>query len=499
MAEESTAYRAVDKDTSLPRLKLGEVGFTGLRVRNKQIIEETNRIFQFPQFCNLVHEMRLSPPVATALNAYKNTMNRSEVDVVVDADADDILKERAEFIKECLHDMQDSWQSTMSSFTPYLEYGFGVHEIVLRRRLKRNGSKYNDGLVGLAKIAPRHQDTIVGWVFDESGNNLLGVQQSLKSLQNPARYLNRTDENGRITIPRDKFILITADATKNNPEGNSILKPIYLAYKHLSLLQDQQLLGVAKDIQGILKIAIPPRYLSPDADSGEKAVADSFKTIIDNYNNGTQAGLLVPQMLDPETKQPLFSYDLLESKGVAKFDIEKIINRLQQDILTALSCDAIKMDAAKAGSFSLQDGTTNMFTLAIAHRLSEIADALNTQLVRTLFEMNGWDTSSLPRIVFKDISSASRDEFSSFVQRVFSVGGIEIDRDVMNKIREVGGFPLKDDDAPIDYDNLSTTLAGKSSSAAEGLQVGVGNVNGGTSTSTVSSGDTTVTNTENKP
>jgi hypothetical protein len=55
---------------------------------------------------------------------------------------------------------------------------------VLRRRLKKNGSKFNDGLVGIKKLAPRSQETIRGWVFSDDGADLIKVEQSLQQLEN---------------------------------------------------------------------------------------------------------------------------------------------------------------------------------------------------------------------------------------------------------------------------------------------------------------------------
>src|SRR5690606_19406147 len=156
---------------------------------------------------------------------------------------------------------------------PYLEYGFAVNEIVLRRRLFKNGAKYNDGLVGLRKLAPRSQDTISGWIFDGPGNNRTHIEQDTKYLSNSGSYAGQADATGKIKLPIEKVLLFSASKTKNNPEGNSLYKNIYLAHKQLTLLQEQQLLSVAKDVQGILKIEIPPQYLDPNADPDMKAVA----------------------------------------------------------------------------------------------------------------------------------------------------------------------------------------------------------------------------------
>jgi hypothetical protein len=332
-------------------------------------------------------------------------------------------------------------------------------------------------------------------VFSEDGADLLKVEQSLTNIENAYRFQNRINVNGRLEIDREKFLLFSASATKGNPEGNSIYKNIYLAFKQLSLLQNQELVGIAKDVQGILKIAIPPRYLDPNASPEDKAAVAAFQTIIDNYNAGTQRGLLVPNMIDPESKLPLFTYDLMESKGGAKYDTESVIRRLQGDILSALSVDILKLGAEGSGSFSLAESKSSVLALAIDYRLREIAEVLNSHLMRTLYEMNGWDTSKMAKFVYSDIEEVSLEEFSKAVQRVFSTSAIEVDRSVLNRVRKVLGVPEKPDDEPVDKENLPSALAGNSSKSGAGMEVGT--TGNGTAKNPQGGKDTSTANADN--
>lgn len=493
----SAAALAQDQDTVIPRLALGEQGVLGLKTSNKRILEESQKAFRYPEFIKTVNEMRNNPTVGAAMNVYRMMISRVKWDVEAPKGADEKAVGRAELVRTMMHDMEHSWGSFIESVIPYLEYGFGVNEIVMRRRLKRNGSKFNDGLVGLKKLAPRSQDTICGWVFSEDGADLIKVEQSLLNIENAYRFQKRTNENGRLEIPREKFLLFSASSTKGNPEGNSIYKAIYLAFKRLELLQDQELIGIAKDVQGILKIAIPPRYLSPDASTEDKAAVNAFKQIIDNYNAGTQRGLLVPHMIDEASKLPLFTYDLMESKGSAKYDTEAVIRRLQGDILSALSVDVLKLGSEGTGSFSLAESKNSILALAIDYRLREIAEVLNSHLMRTLFEINGWSTDNLPRFVFSDIEEISVEELSKAVQRVFSTSAVEIDRPVMNMIREkILGVPGLPDDEPVDYEKLPATVAGNASAAGKGMAIGT--TGDGTATDGANGKDRSSSNADNK-
>jgi len=496
-AEGAVAALSPDEGLTIPRITLAEQGFVGLKVHNKKVLEETQSAFRYPAFISTVAEMRNNPTVGAAMNVYRMMMSRVQWDVEDPVGATEVDKARTAAIRTMMHDMEgQSWSTFIESVIPYLEYGFGVHEKVLRRRLKRNGSKYNDGLVGIRKIAPRSQDTITGWLFSEDGADLLGIEQDINTLQNAYKFANKKNSNGKIEIDRDKFLLFSASASKGNPEGSSIYKNIYLAFKQLSLLQDQELLGIAKDIQGILKIAIPPRYLDPSASPEDKAAVAAFQAIIDNYNAGTQRGLLVPNMHDPESKLPLFTYDLMESKGGAKYDTESIIRRLQGDILSALSVDILKLGADGTGSFSLAESKSSVLAIAIDYRLREIAEVLNHDLMRTLYEVNGWEVVNMPKFVYADIEEVSLEDFSKAVQRIFSTSAIEVDRAVMNRVREVLKVPLLPDDEPVDKEKLPAKMADVQSKSGAGMAVGTTG-NGTAKNGTAGTGNTSDNNSNN--
>ena len=486
-----------DPSATIPRMKLGETGFSGLRAVNKYIIEDPQISFRFPQFIKVVDEMRNNPTVGAAINVYRMMINRVKWSVKPPVGASKKAKDRSKVIQSMLDDMDHSWSEFIDSIIPYLEYGFAVNEMVFRRRLKRYGSKFNDGLIGLAKLAPRSQDTIVGWVFDDTGSELLSIEQTLVWLRNAQLFVNRANEDGRIPIPIEKVLLFTCNKTKGNPQGNSIYKNIYLAFKQLTMLQDQQLLGVAKNIQGILKIEVPAFYLNADASPDQQATVAGFQKIIDRYNDGTQRGLLVPRVID-DTGQAMFTYDLMPSAGQSPYDIESIITGLQQDILTALNVDVLKLGANGSGSFSLAEAKTSILALAIDSRLKEIASVLNHKLITTLYQLNGWELEELPEFCYEQPEEIDLDSFSAAVQRIFAVSAVEIDRPVLNRVRKMLGVPERPEDEEVNEEELPAAMTGQTSKSGAGQKVGTSG-NGTAKNAVSGGGDSSVANKENAP
>ena len=444
-----------DSDAVIPRIKLSEYGTTGLRVSNKQIYEEANRLFQYPQFIKVVNEMKNDATVASCLLAGKTLIGRVDWSVQPPVGATDVQKQRAKFIESCMNDMDHTWGSFITEVTSYLEYGFDVHEKVFRRRLRSNGSRYNDGLVGWKKLAQRNQNTITGWKFSEDGRELLSVEQSVANLNSSVKLALSKGIGSTVEIPKSKFLLFTCDSTNENPEGRSILKGAYTSYKKLQLLQDQMMIGVARDLGGVPVFGIPPRYLDPNASAEDKAVADSFRQIGENLNTGAQSSVVMPLMYDPETKQPVFKMDLLESKGGKAYDVPAICKQLQDDIAAAMSCSILRLTGNSPDNYSIGTGRTNLMALHLAYRLKEITDVINNDLIPQTFALNGWTDEQLPKIVFGDFDRPAMEEFSKMLQRVASVGLVEFDRPVANMVREYIGVPVKEEDEEIDKESLT--------------------------------------------
>ena len=492
MAEElNQQYLQADEGAVVPRIKLSESGTTGLTVSNKQILEEANRLFQFPQFTKVVNEMKNDATVASALLAYKTLIGRVDWNVEAPVGASEEMKERAKFVQTCFDDMEHSWGSFITEVTSYLEYGFAIHEKVFRRRLRANGSKFNDGMVGLRKLPVRSQSTISNWLFSDDGRDLIGVEQSLTNVKNTAKYTLLTNGTSKITIPRSKFLLFTCDSTKENPEGRSILKGAYTSYKRLELLQNQTSIGIARDLGGLPCFGIHPRYLDPNASPEEKAVAASFKTIGENINSGAQSAVVMPLMYDPESKQPIFKFELLESKGGKAYDVPQICRKLQEDILNAMLCSQLYLTGNAADNYSVSEGRTNIMALHLSYRLKEIAAVINDDLIPSLFAMNGWTDTELPKIKFSDFDEQNIDDFGKFLQRVSAVGLVEKTRPVLNLINRRMGVPERPLDEPID----ETIMTGYKSNSGEGYASATGGLSG--TSNSASEDDDSVSNLEN--
>ena len=79
--------------------------------------------------------------------------------------------------------MATPWPSTLDEILSMLTFGWGYLETVfkIRRGPRQKGSQfksqYNDGRIGWLKWAPRAQETLNEWIYDEETDTLMGMSQ----------------------------------------------------------------------------------------------------------------------------------------------------------------------------------------------------------------------------------------------------------------------------------------------------------------------------------
>ncbi|UAV84530.1 hypothetical protein PHB09_034 [Pseudomonas phage PHB09] len=461
--------------TPMPRLRLGEIGSVGLKQVGGRVSEEQRRELQFPEACRTFRTMAQDATIKSAISLVEMMISRVDWTVNLGVEPDAAMKARGEFLESVIHDMDHSFDDFIREVTSMYTYGFSVHEKVYRRRTFEAGSSYNDNKIGIKKLPVRSQDTISRWVYSDDGRDLIGLEQNLAGIQGGDRYANMINlsSDGIIQIPRKKFMLFRVDAKRDNPEGNSPLRGCYNAWLFRRQIEEQEAIGVTRDMNGMPTLYLPPRYMSEDASDSEKAIFEYYKNVIRNIQMNEQSGLILPQAFDPESRQPLFKFELTSTQGGKMYDTDVIIKRWDNKILQVLFADMLKMGQDQVGSYSLAGAKTNIMAMAIEARLKEIQDTLNNDLIPQLFALNGETLTAkqLPKLQYGDLDEVDLDEFSKAIQRMGSVGALELDRPMANKIRESIKVVPKKDDEPVDKEEIM----GGDSQAGDGMAAGGGN------------------------
>lgn len=484
---DGTASFSID----MPKFTKGRLSNNGLITLGGEIFEEYQWELRWPYAVETFKKMSHDETIAPALNLVEMAISRVPWTVEIPEGYEEQLKDKADFLRQCMNDMDHTWGSFIRQAVTMNRYGFALHEKVYRRRTKRAGSRYNDGKVGIKALPIITQDSVASFQWDEDGLEVTGILQ-WKNKPAGLRQLVMLTAGQYIPIPRSKYIHFKNNPLKDNPEGTSPLQCVWRAWRYKQALQEAEAMGIATDLRGLKVLYIPPRYLDPNASDEDKQVFSYYQEIMRNIHKNEQSGLILPQVLDEKGEQ-YFKFELLGINGQKSYDVSEVIKRYDKAIITALMASQMILGQDGGGSFSLAESLTGISEMAVESKLLEIQEQLNHDLIPQLFELNGFDTEVTPLFKFGEVSKADIDNISKYIQRVGSQGLISQDAKTINWLAEQIGMP-RPFDPEKDIEEVRQQVVGFSSNAGEGMVEGMGS---GTGKANGSSGDSSTSNGEN--
>jgi len=483
VARKKTVTKAVISPLDQPeRFRLGELGSLGLRVYSGVTQDELKRELNWPHSINTFREMSYHSAINAPLTLFENIISRATWVYKPPENATEEEKNQVKIINQMMQDMDQSWPEFVRDILSSNIFGFSVHEKVYRKRLKANGSLYDDGVIGWKRLPIRVQESISKFIFSEDGNDVIGVQQNLSAINDI--YNRFSKRSNLINLPRSKFMLFRTGKHRGDPFGKSPLRDAYLAWRFLTQLEELEALGVAKDLNGIPVLSLPPQVLAADGDQEQRLY---FENAIRNLQVGEQMGIILPSLYDEQGK-PLYDIKLLSSDGKKNFDLNKIKEYYRGLIFISLFADILLQGVGTTGSFAL-GAIKNSLSGAYAERLiSNIAEVIQNDLIRQTYEINLWSTERMGKLDFDGLDNTDIESLSKYLQRVASVGLLEKDRAVLNAVRQGIGIDPLPEDLPPQQDLLTP----ETSRASDGM------VSPGDGTATnVSGQDTSSNNLEN--
>lgn len=431
---------AGDEHLALADLWL-ERGSTGLRRAGGFISEELLQELVGPRGVRVYREMRDSSAVVGACLFAIEMLIRNVTWRVDPADDSVLAQDHADFLDGALfHDLDLPWQMLLSEVLSMLPFGWSLFELVLKRRMGPDApvsqqpglpflpSRYDDGRIAFGKIAPRAQDTLLRWEFDDTGG-LRGMHQ-LDSWSGKQAYL-----------PYEKCLLFRPTSWKDNPESRSILRNAYRSYYMVKNLENIEAIGAERDLAGLPVFKVPPQWMSLTATPDDLARLALIKRTGRNIRNDEQACVVLPRIVDANGMD-LLTFELLASSGSRQFDVDKIISRYELRIAQSMLADLIFLGHEAVGSFALSSNKTNMLSMALGGYLMAIADVFNRRALPLLWKLNGFPPQTMPTLVHGDVESVDLTELGTFIKNYAQAGFDVLDLD--DFFRMQAGFPERD-------------------------------------------------------
>lgn len=418
-----------------------ELGATGLKRAAGYIDEEFLPQLRGRKSVQVFKEMSENDPLVGSLLFTIDRLLRNVEWKVVPAGKTKQDADAATFVEECMDDMSHTWSDFISEVLSCTVYGWSWHEIVYKRRGgqwtrdSKTRSKYSDGLIGIRKMPIRAQETLLRWAFDETGDVRAMVQLA------PPAYKTTV-------LPIERSLLFRYRHSKGSPEGVSMLRNAYRPWYMKKRLEEFEAIGVERDLAGLPIVKIPAEMLRARAGTENAKTVEQFKKMVKSVRRDEQEGIVFPMAYDQDTKQPLYSFELLNSGGGRAFPTDAIIKRYEERILMTVLADFILVGHQSVGSYSLHTDKTGIFRTSLNSIANNIADVLNRHMLPRLFMANGWRPEALPTIVPTDVDSPDITQLAQFMGQMASTGVTWFpDGDLENFIREAARLPQLDKDA----------------------------------------------------
>jgi len=428
-----------EKIVAKKNMKLVEMGRTGLTRFGGYISEEWLPELQGRKGAEVYKKMADSDAIIGGYLFAIKEIAKSVPWFAVPANSSEEGQEDARYLESCIYDMSTPWPSTLDEILSMLTFGWGYFEKVfkIRRGPKQKDSRfhsqYKDGHIGWAKWAPRAQESLNEWIYDEDTDTLIGMSQI------PAPdYRERR-------IPLDKALHFVTTSSKGNPEGRSPLRNARRSHYMKTNIEDLEGIGIERDLAGYPTLYIPLEVFEQKTDKATEAYND-FMDVISNIRRDEAEGILLPAVFDANGNR-LYEFKLLSSSGTRQFDTSRIINRYDTRTALTVLADFLLLGQQKQGSYALSDTKSKMFYQSLMSLLDNIAETINTQAVPELFELNGWEREELPYLAHGKAEPVNLEALGNFLERLTNMGMVLDDR-LENHLRGIADLPLRDTQQP---------------------------------------------------
>lgn len=346
----------------------------------------------------------------------------------------------ADLAKEMLtEDPATSWSRIIRRAAMYRFYGFSVQEWTARRR--------DDGLITFADIAPRAQLTIERWDIDEEGT-VLGMLQKSPQTQR------------ELYLPRQKTLYIVDDTLSDSPEGLGLFRHLVAPAQRLARYEQLEGFGFQTDLKGIPIGRGPFTELAKMVEAGDLskaqriAIEAPMRNFIKNHVKTAKLGMLLDS-ITYESKDEAgrasnakqWDIELLKGSATSFKENAEAIERINRELARILGVEQLLLGSTSVGSFALSRDKTSAFFLMVDSALGEIADSIKNDLLKTLWQLNGWPEDAMPEPTTEAVKQTDAEEIANTLRDLATAGApLAPDDPVIGELRDIMGVSRPPDD-----------------------------------------------------
>jgi len=405
--------------TDSTKITVNPVGSPGLNVMGGYIYEEWDRRLTGTKAIKTYREMVDDPNVYAVLFAIES-MVRAVGFRIDAADDSEPAKAEAELVHTDFDEIDGAWGDTFSEILSCIPFGFSLMEVLYKR--------LESGRVTWDRWAPRAQETIQEWTFDQTTWEATHAIQ-----QAPPR-------NKRVSIPLDRCLHFRIRPRKQNPQGSSLLRPCFDPWYFTKHIQRIEAIGIERDLTGIPEIGIPAD------DYNDETKRTAWEQVGSQIKANEAAYMLLPTDVFANTSVPRYSFRLVTTAGERSIDTDAVLARYQRSIFRAFLGGFLTLGDQGVGSYALGSTQADLFITAAKALLEGIQDTINVNGVRRLAAINGVPDELIPTFRFNEVKQTDVTAFAQTMVALATAGFVDPnDPKIQQHVSDVLGLPMMDD------------------------------------------------------
>jgi hypothetical protein len=309
-----------------------------------------------------VEEMLHNSPVIGGLRlSVEMPIRDIEWQFVSDEGEDD---PRLDLLNDAWANMSHSWNDHVIESLLFAFYGFSLFTINYERV---------DGRVLWRKFKQLGHDSIQNWLFADDGG-LEGVQQYPHLWREP--------------IPIERMLLYRFRKVKNNPEGESILRPAWVPFYYIKNIQHIEAIGIERNLAG-LPVVTMGEGTDPDESGNDYKRADK---IARNIRMDEQGGIVIPGT--PAGMEP-WKVELLSSTSTRVMDTDTVISRYEKRMLMTALAQFLMLGMDDVGAMATSENATDFHAMLLNATADILGETFTKFAIPRLMRLNGQDEDGL--------------------------------------------------------------------------------------------------------
>lgn len=352
-------------------------------------------------------------------------------------------QEAADFVEECLYDMEFSWTRIVRRAAAFSFHGYGLQEWIAKQR--------DDGQIGFLNIEPRPQHTISRWDTYDDGK-VRGVFQ-----RNP-----QTAQE--IYLPIEKLIYLVDDTLSDSPEGLGLFRHLHRPASALKRYEQLEGQGFERDLRGIPVGRVPYTAIERAVQSNQitRAKADAMIKVMEDFVQIQVTEKNTGMVLDSQPYEsagaqgmqagatPMWGIELLTGGASSLADMHTAINRKMEECARILGVEGLLMGSEQAGGNRAlgKDKSQNLY-LVVNSALGVIAEGMEKGVIDVLWLLNGFDPELKPTLKNEDVAFKDVEQITAALRDMATAGAVlQPDDPAINDVRDIIGISRQPDPDP---------------------------------------------------